>query len=416
MPLSLKQAIRVAVLTQEHKKWPTYDGQFLARHDYLTASENEKCVRSLAFQKQAEKSMVPIPNFWEEMPDEEFDRLLALMPDDDMRGIFERGNLIEEWAVRRLKEVQGPDEEYMFMGDEQVSFYTNKYRISGTPDGLHLNYSDMTYRVIEFKSSQNPIYSAKRQHVSQAQTNQALIEGLKEPITEIFDIPLSSMKCEGSNLLYINSDNFLGMNEFQLEHDPSHESFFRAAAKARALFDVQGDVVHVNDPATLKPEGLYNNGCFFCPFKFECAAIEERRGNDETRARLNTAIERAAGNRKLPEMPKFAADTDKKQVVKALLDYSEFKKQEKDAEKHIEALKPAIKAWAAGHKNGKVAFEEDGHLFKISLSSSSRAGGIDKAKLTEFLLQHGMTTADFEKEGGVTETLNVTVKPVPQDQ
>ena len=193
MAFSLKNIIRVAVLTQDSKKWPTYDGKSLTRWKYLTASEATRCVRELAFNKTVEAVTVPVPDFWDNMSDDEFQQRLNNMRDDDVRGIFERGNTIEDWIVRRLLEVQGPNEEYLFLGDQQRSFYSDKYRISGTPDGLYLDYDAMEYRTLEFKSSQNPISSAKDAHISQVQINASLIYGLRDEISEIYDVPLSGM-------------------------------------------------------------------------------------------------------------------------------------------------------------------------------------------------------------------------------
>lgn len=412
MTFSLKNVLRVAVLTQPSKKWPTYDGQELTRWQYLSASENTRCVRELSFNKTMEAAAKPIPNFWEQMSDEEFDRRLAEMGDDDIRGIFERGNAIEDWIVKNTLSVQAPGEEYLFLGEEQRSFYTDKYRISGTPDGLRLDYDRMTWRTLEFKSTQNPISAPKAAHVSQVQVNASLIEGLKAEITQIYDVPLDSMTCEGSTLLYVNSDNFLTMNEYDLPFDDKHIKFFEAAAKAKALFSLSpGGEFLPTPPELLVAEGLKTNGCFFCAFKRQCADIEERRGNEQQRERLGAIIARAEGNRKLPEMPKFSADEERKVVVKAILDYADFRAAGKDAEAHMDALKPALKDWAQRHKNAKVKFEEDGHAISISVSTTNRAGGIDKDKLAAFLLQHGASVADFERDGSVSETLHVNVKP-----
>ena len=412
MTFSLKNIIRVAVLTQDSKKWPTYDGKSLTRWQYLTASEATRCVRELSFNKTVEAATQPVENFWDNMSDDEFQRRLDEMSDDDVRGIFERGNTIEDWIVSRLLEVQGPGEEYMFLGDDQRSFYSDKHRISGTPDGLHLDYNRMEYRTLEFKSSQNPISAAKDAHISQVQINASLIYGLSDALSEIYDIPLSGMTCAGTNILYVNSDNFLTMNEYEIPFDGRHVRFKEAAAKAKALFGTtpSGELLPV-PPETLKPEGLEKNGCYFCAFKRQCAGIEEHRGNAERRARLENIIARAEGNRKLPEMPKFASDADRKVIVRAIIDYADYRAAGKDAEAHMDALKPALKEFALRHKNAKVKFSEDGHNVSVSVSTSNRAGGIDKDKLAAFLIEHGAELSDFEKPGTTSEALYVTVKP-----
>lgn len=415
MPFSMKNALRVAVLTQPSKKWPTYDGKELTRWQYLSASENTRCIRELSFNKTMEAANTHIPDFWEQMSDEEFTRRLSEMGDNDVRGIFERGNTIEDWIVKNALAVQADNEEYLFLGEDQRSFYTDKYRISGTPDGVLLNYDLMTWRTLEFKSTQNPISAPKAAHVSQVQVNASLIEGLKEELTQIYDVPLDGMTCEGSTLLYVNSDNFLTMNEYNFDFDEGHVKFFEAAAKAKALFTQapSGEILPT-PPELLVAEGLKTNGCFFCAFKRQCAEIEEQRGNVQQREKLGAIIARAEGNRKLPEMPKFSADEERKVVVKAILDYADFRAAGKDAETHMDALKPALKEWAQRHKNSKVKFEEDGHAISISVSTTNRAGGIDKDKLAAFLLQHGASVSDFEKDGSTSETLHVNVKPTDQ--
>lgn len=412
MSFSLKNIIRVAVLTQPGKKWPTYDDKQLTRWQYVSASESSRCIRELSFNKTVEAATKFVPDFWDSMSDEEFQRRLDEMGDNDMRGIFERGNTIEDWIVSRLQDVVGPGEEYMFLGEDQRSFYTDKYRVSGTPDGLHLDYNRMEWRTLEFKSTQNPITQVKAAHVSQVQTNASLLKYLADDLTERFDIPLSSMTPAGTNVLYVGTDNYLDMTEFQLPFDDKHVSFKTAAAKAKALFAKGNDgVVYPVPPETVKAEGIETNGCYFCAFKRQCADIEAARGNALQRERLSGIIARAEGSRKLPEMPQFSADAERKVVVKAIIDYANYRAAGKDAEAHMDALKPALKEWARRHKDSKVKFEEDGHAISISVSTTNRAGGIDKDKLAAFLLKYGATVADFEKSGTTSETLNVTVKP-----
>src|SRR5690606_26119329 len=127
-------------------------------------------------------------------------------------GIFARGNWMEEWIVQKLKEGVEPGEDFYFLGDEQVSFYSNAIKVSGTPDGLYVNYNTMTYRWLEFKSTQNPITAPKAAHKRQILTNMGLVEHLKETddrLDEFLDIPLSSMELEGGNLVYVDSSNYL---------------------------------------------------------------------------------------------------------------------------------------------------------------------------------------------------------------
>lgn len=412
---SLKEKIRIAVLTEPAKSWPTYDGQNLKRHDYVTASEAISCVRKLAFQKHAERQAIPIPDFWDIMSDEDFQAHLDAMKDDDVRGIFARGNWIEEWIVETLQSVTAEHEQYFFTGKEQVSFYTNKKRISGTPDGLYVNWEEMSYRWLEFKSTQNVISGPKMGHVSQLSVNTGISEHLSESgaFEEYFDIPLSSMDLKSGRLLYVNADNYLTMSEFEVEWDQG-EALGRASAKAKALFIPDGKGgVDIRQPEDLKPEGMSTpNGCSFCGFYRQCKEIEENHKNTANAKKLRGIIDKIEGRAKAPKMPEFNAKSPREEVVKILINYAEYADQEKDAKDHKEALKDAIISWAETQPDMRADFQDGDKRFRVTLSKSERKGGIDDKKLEEFLAQHDLTVDSFRKDGSTTTTLRVTVKDV----
>lgn len=418
MSFSLKHAIRVAVLTEPSKKWPTYDGHELKRYDYLSASEASKCVRELAFNKHEEQKKVQIDDFWNQITDDEFESHLRGMGDSDVRGIFSRGNWMEEWVVDQLLATADGGVEYYFVGKDQRSFYTNEHRLSGTPDGVRVDWDAMTYRVLEFKSTQNPIYDARPAHRTQLGFNMSLLGGIfSEGLAdEPCDAPFSSLTQEDGLLLYVNTDNYLLMNEYAVPVDPAHEVYHRSAAKARALFSVDcNGAVTVADPATLVAEGLQNRGCYFCKHKSACAAIEKAAGNLGDAQKLTEAVTYAGGD--VPEMPKFADNAQRDEILSSLFTYASYDADEKQAKKKKDAMKPALRAWLDTQSNNKAEFEAEGQLVKASNTKSERKGSIDEGHLDKFLSDNAdklgklLTNNAFRKDSTETETLTVSVKP-----
>lgn len=416
---SLKQIIRVSVMTQAGKSWPTYDGQELDRNEYVTASEATSCARRLAFNKKAGKATVAIEDYWESMTDDEFNFQLLNMPNNDKRGIFERGNTMEDWAVQHLRAMWSPNEVFKCLGDEQLSFYTNKKKVSGTPDGIWLNLETMKYRVLEFKSTQNPITQPKEGHVAQVNVNAGLIKDLATVglLDDPLGLPIKDMELEGVNILYIHTDNWLDMNEFRLPFD-GNVSYEQAAAKARKIWKKEGGKIVLRDPAEVEPEGLKTwNGCMFCENKSACYAIEQAANDKATASKLANLIAAEEGRapRKLPAMPSFKADAPKDKIAALLLEYDMARAQESEGKKHKEDVAKAVKAWIATQTGRAAEFADDGVVFSAKLTESKRSGGIDKEALEVFLKMHDLELDDYEKPDTTVETLNVTVKRVAQD-
>lgn len=413
---SLKQHIRVSILTQEDKSWPTFDGGQLSRRDYITASEASSCARRLAFNKRADADRVPVEDFWGTLSEDEFNARLLDMGNDDKRGIFERGNMMEEWVVQHLIAMEQPDERFFCLGKEQRSFYSNKLKVSGTPDGIRVDLVNMKYRVLEFKSSQNPITSPKEGHVTQVQVNAGLIQYLAKwgLLDDAFSVPFSRLELEGVNILYVHTDNWLDMKEFRLPYDGGL-SYEQAIAKARAIWkrDHVAQKVVLRHPEEVAPEGLRTwNGCMFCEHKAECLAIVQRQEGEQTQEKLRKMLETEAGTRKreVPKMPAFRADMPKDKIAELLLEYDTERQREKEAKEHKEAVQKAIKQWIASQENRSAEFSEDGYIFSVKLTESKRSGGIDKEALAVFLKMHDLELDDYEKPATTVETLNVTVK------
>lgn len=418
MKFSLKDAIRVAVLTEPGKKWPTYDGKTLNRHQYVTASEATNCARRLAFEKKAGMGAVYVENFWENLSDDEFNKCLDDMKDTDPRGIFARGNLIEEWIVRQLLVTVGPNEEYMLLGDEQRSFYSDKYRTSGTPDGLYLNHATKTWRVLEFKSTQNPVTAPKYAHVTQLRMNMGLIKSLAEEgkLDEPLDFPFSSYTLESGLLLYVDACNYLSIQEFEVEYDEG-EAHGRAFEKAKKVFIKKDGVLHVREPAEVEPEGLNGagNGCFFCTKKAECQAIEMLKQDEQNVNKLRELSDKAAGRSVVPAMPTFRS-LGQSELVAVLANYARFKAQEKEAKKAADKLKPEIvRYWEEEGLRDKTKFQSGDDVVEWNYTTSVRKGGIDTVILDDFLINAGLenSSEDFRKADSVSTRL--TVKVTPED-
>lgn len=406
--LFVKHALREQVMTKSDNAWPTYDGKTLNRREFVTASEATNCVRRLAFEKLREAAAVTIPNYWETMDPHEYHMRLEAMADDDKLGIFERGHHMELWVKDKLESyayASDGEESVICMGDDQVSFYLKDARLSGTPDGIYLFHAVKEIRVIEIKSTDNRPSSPRDNHVAQVELNMAIVQCLIDEgkLVRLHGQDLSGYKVTGGQLIYVNPSNYLTLDEFFIPF--TSEAFSKAADKAKMLFD--GMLPHA--PADLPPEGLEKWGaCRFCDFKFECAAIEMEQKHQANAEKLRgLASGQAPAIRTLPF---FANDTKREEIVRVILDYDAYNKAEKDAAAHKDALKDAVKQWIKTQPGAKVSFSDQGRVFKLSVSTSERAGGFDNDKLAAFLSQYGERVENFRKAASTTETLTVNVK------
>lgn len=406
MTYSMKEAIRIAVLTKEANSWPTFDGGNLKRSENVTASEATTCVRRLAFQKNEEAKAVPVQSYWGNMDPNEFYARLDLLRDDSKEGIFERGHNVEAWAVSQLLEMRQEDEEFLFVGQCQVSFYLVDSHVSGTPDGIYVNHSEQTWQILEFKSSVNRVTSPRDYHTSQVLVNMGIVKSLLD--REWLDVSFVGYEMEPGLLLYIDPSNYLTMDEFEVTWDGG-AALEQAKAKARALFRKDGLQTICNSPDTLAPEGLSKvGGCMFCDYKAQCYDIEARLKHKATSEKLRALLE---GNGKsVPKMPTFGTDTPREQVLRIIADYDAFNKAEKDAKAHKDALKESIASWVKSQEGMIATFEDNGRLFRVSLSQSERAGGVDTDKLGKYLADKNEDLDNFRKGPSKVETLLVSVK------
>lgn len=407
---NMKEAILSSVLTAPNNSWPTFDGKKLKRSNYLSASEAAKCVRSLAFQKHKENNTFQIENYWENMSADQFKlELDKVVPGKSPLGYFARGHHVEAWVVEQLHAVEQSHEHFLYMGEDQRSFYHEDHKISGTPDGVYINTLTNEMWLIEIKSSQVPITQPRYAHLTQVQVNMGLITALNEThdLAEIMGLDEFPV-FKGAKLLYIDSGNYIDLQEFDIEYDGGL-LYSKMRAKSAALFLEDGTV---QVPEKLVPQGLSNSGCHFCEDKMNCRAIEDLKNNAETSKKLRELIDK--GTKEPPQMPKFASDMPRSQVIKTLLSYAAFSEDEKKAKKQKEALKAAVAAWVEGQKGMKAEFEDDGKLIKVGLSKSVRTGGLNKAKVEALLLELEKELDDFLNADSDVETLRVTVKDLPE--
>lgn len=204
--------------------WPTYDGKVLDRSKFMTSSEANRCPRQIKYRQMTGSDSFPN---W---------------------GYAERGNIIEEWAVKMFR-ASGLD--VRFAGKEQVSFYDQHQ--SGTPDGLVFVKGGVL--VLEIKSVDprtNYSYLPKVDHIAQVQQNMDLVEHcLQERVL-------------GSMLLYIDASNLQKRQQYNVE--PDGEMQARLEEKSHRIADA-------GSPVDLPSEGMFTGGCDTCEFQRQCSAL-----------------------------------------------------------------------------------------------------------------------------------------------
>lgn len=416
-------ALRAALMTEPANKWPTFNGGNLLRHEFLTASEAAKCVRELSFQKIEEADVFArtggdkSDTFWDDMSDEEYEARLKTMEADGPYGIFARGHNVEAWAVSMLKSVELPNEKYMFVGKDQRSFFVAGHRLSGTPDGIHINFDDNSMTLLEFKSSNAPTVSPRPAHVKQVLINMGIIKMLMRhnKLPDGDEKYSWMMDCiENFNtgrLVYIRADNYMDIAEFKIEWDGG-EAYNHAMTKARELFVVEDGQQYVKHPVHLKPEGLTNRYmCTFCKKKAACMDIEQAKNDEKNVAALKQIL--AGDSYEAPRIP-FFGEAEKERIISVLLEYSDLKTAAKTADEQAAALREAIIEWVKKQEGRKAKFVAGDNNISVSFSTSERAGGIDKDALKSALEEVGLDIASFEKPSTEVDTLRVTVKAAKQ--
>ena len=277
----LKSMIISSVMGREAKSWPTFAGATMNRAAYLTASEAGNCIRQLSFNKLAE---FQVQSHNKELTDDEFSLLVESQTSTSVDGYYQRGHNIEDWTASKILSVAHDHELFMFMGEDQVSFYDTRTRVSGTPDGFLYNKNNGEFWLLEFKSVGSQVYSPRSEHVRQCQTNMGLISHIASDKRERYSRLLLKLfaekgvnlngkelpKWSGVKLLYVQSSNYFDMKEFSIAYDDG-VAFQEATEKSKKLFSgSEEQIKNLVRPADLPPEGIEQNKCVFCAHKKEC--------------------------------------------------------------------------------------------------------------------------------------------------
>ena len=430
----LKNAIKTAILTQPPKRWPTFDGKDLSRQDFLSASEAGGCLRSIAFSKEAYHRANPVVEDVEEdehgnkievtegedaashsvdaMTDEEFEEALANLHSTHRFGYFERGDNVEDWVVKKIRSVLDETcERLFFAGNEQRSFYCTRATVSGTPDGLYVNFMERYMNLLEFKSVGSAVSGPEKKHVMQVLVNMGLIEWLRRRygdtlfagmcgMTNMLDGKGELPPWKNGVLLYVNASNYLDQQEFVIPYDGG-KVFADVAKRAAVLFPDHGPMLA---PKECPPEGIIAGGgaCWFCDHKQECAAIESELQHEEMRAIVGRAL--GEGTKVTPDFLDAV-----KAFSPVLDDFIDHKEMVKMTEEETKALRDDIIEWVRDNGEPKNV-DLDGVAYTVSLSTQTRST-VDMAAFGEAVFNVlGQYPEDFKKKGEPFDVLRVTRK------
>ena len=399
--------MRTGVFIQPPQMWPTHDGENLERTDYVSASESAYCVRRLAFKKEKDRGRVQNDNYFHDLTDEEWGMYIANLDERNPIGYFERGHNVEAWLVERLMAgCAGTNEGFLFVGKGQVSLHTEDH-VSGTPDGLYYNKTTGETRVLEIKSSKSDnIYAPYNEHLSQVNVNCALFIKLWPSLQSRFPELKGLKHPRGGDIIYVNSHHYLTTSEFAIEYDGG-AAYSEAALKAIKLGLVKREFA---EPKGVQAEGLIKKSagvspCYLCDDKVGCKAIEDAAGSTAMGEQLKKII----NSQDPPEMPKFAIDTP---ITAALLfEYKINADQEKTYKEEKAGLREIILP-AVKEAGGKIEFtmSEDERTITAKVSTSTRAGSLDKKRLEVRLQELGESLSDYVGEGTEVTQLRVTIK------
>lgn len=192
-------------------------------------------------------------------------------PDDISWGTAERGNVMEAWAVERLRETLGP-EACRYMGTDQVTLIDDDAPLSATSDGLIIeqprdflsNYgvpdmgADVNDCAAEIKTF-DPRSSDLRETARPRNIGQNIVQmGLYQRKT--------NHKPRWGLLMYFNPANLQDIRPFAVPYDD--QVYKNAQARATKVF-------HPDMTAKdFQAEGKFTNQCAHCEFTQVCYETE----------------------------------------------------------------------------------------------------------------------------------------------
>jgi len=377
----LKDIIIASVMGEEAKSWPTFTDTTLTRSSYLTASEASKCLRELSFSKIAEINAIRRGG---ELSDDEYNTLLSSQGATSPDGYFQRGHNVEAWIVDKLEAAADDHEIFMFMGDEQVSFYDTRTRISGTPDGFLYNTETKEFWLLEFKSVGSQVYSPRYGHVKQCQVNMGLIKYISQDSRPRYSKKLLKMFTDrgvelvegklppwsGTKLLYVQSSNYFDIREFNLEYDA--QIFVKTATKAKRLFSGEEDQIEqLARPATLPAEGISQNKCVFCNHKAACRILVTQQEGDDMAKEFDKSMGVAS-------LPPFKSDKTRAELVKEVATFATLDYASKKLAEEIKKLKPEVVNFVLNHFDGKLEGDTPEGVYHIAVRESPGRSNLDK--------------------------------------
>ncbi len=371
-----------SVMGEGAKSWPTFAGATLNRAAYLTASEAGKCLRQLSFDKLAEFAL---QKRQKDLTDDEFSLLVESQTGTSPDGYFQRGHNIEDWVVEHSLAVADEDELFMFLGDEQVSFYDTVTRVSGTPDGFLYNKDTEEFWLLEFKSVGSQVYSPRSDHVRQCQVNMGLIDHISVDTRERYSKLLLQLfaekgvkliknrlpKWSGVKLLYVQSSNYFDMREFNIDYDDG--AMFQAAVKkSKKLFSGKEEQIkQLARPADLPAEGIAQNKCVFCSHKNACRNLILQMEGEEIAA----AMDKSMGMKPLPD---FKSNKSRAELLVAVDTYAKNQTEVQRLKKLQDAEKEEVKNFIISDCNGKLKGSIGNVPYSVTINDFNGRSTLDK--------------------------------------
>jgi len=247
---NIKHDIMQGYKNSDDNRWPTYDGKFLDRRKFVTASQAGNCERWVWFDKNAD--VIPLG---------------VDQPAVSGWGYFSRGHSVERWIVDMLR-ASDSYWDYHYLGKDQVSFYAGNQ--SGTPDGMARrstrSKSNAGYYVqksagtvlLEFKS-----YDPRSNtHAFPRSTHKAQVQQNMDVASECLDIDIDK-----AVIFYNEASDYSVVKSFTIDRDE---------VEMQKLRDKADKIMAAKLADDMEPEGLYSGQCSLCPFTSLCSDAVSR--------------------------------------------------------------------------------------------------------------------------------------------
>ena len=239
--------LKRGITLREEKRWPSYNGSFLNRQNFVTASEVGSCERRIWYNKNSSPIL------------------------GEFNGMAERGHTAEAWIVEQLKRVLGGD--LQFAGDGQLSF-THEH-LSGTPDGLILLGGDdaivLEIKCIDPRTNWSKL--PKPNHVDQVIQNIYILRNT-----------FLNLNIDRGSIIYIDAADYGKTEEFIIDFDVAHFN---------KLYNKSKKIISSFKAEDLNPDGIYNGDCQWCDFKSICTGAVKQQ---ERQAKTLSEIQEKAKN------------------------------------------------------------------------------------------------------------------------